>query len=99
LEDSIADWRRETEKLFKEHCDKFAAAMQKNIEEQVARGIIVKIDRTKGGPPLDLRYEWAANRYCMRKRYKDMVTTAYGEALIRQTVHRILKEVQLKSVT
>jgi hypothetical protein len=68
----------------------------------VKSGFLTKLERPKGEPPLHLRFEWAARRYCLNEPYKEMAKGTkykYGHVLIRQAVHRINISVRLKDVT
>ena len=95
LSESIVEWRSAAEKSFREHCDKFAEAMRAYLRRKVAQGVLTKIKQPKGHIPTDLRYEWAARRYCLRERYKAIGGPNYSDDVVRQVVHRILKDAQL----
>ena len=97
VSESIVEWRQRAEKSFREHCDKFAEVMDEYLRRKVAQGVLTKIRQPKGGIPIDLRYEWAARRYCLRERYKEIGAGKYGDATVRQVIHRILKAAELRA--
>jgi hypothetical protein len=48
---------------------------------------------------LELRYEWAAQRYCLKKQYKEMSTDVYTAEQIRKIVTAIFREADLPERT
>jgi hypothetical protein len=46
--------------------------------------------------PLDLRYEWAARRYCLKHQYKLMSSEIYTSERIRKSVTAILDQTGLR---
>jgi hypothetical protein len=95
LLESMNEWRRKAERLFRQHCNRFGRQTLTKLKSKVADGTLTKIRRSRGKVPLTLQYEWAARRYCLGQRYKEMATAKYTDAAIRQTVHRILASLEL----
>jgi hypothetical protein len=83
--------------MFRKHCDEFLEHMLGKIQRSVDGGALVRIKRPRDtATPEQLRYEWAARRYCLGERYKDMATDRHKNFAIRKTVHRILQDIGLK---
>lgn len=91
LRDSDAEWRARAEDLFRQYCEKFLATVSKKLDNDVSAGNLVKIEKPRDTTPLELRYEWAARRYCLREPFKEISTAGYSPDRVKQTVYSIYK--------
>jgi hypothetical protein len=96
LHESEAEWRERTRQLFEKFLDKKAALFSKMLQNELAKGTLTRIRPVRGTTPLDLRYEWAARRYCYNTPYKKLATKGYTDDRIKQSVGVILKEIGLR---
>ena len=95
---SEAQWKRAAQNVFNEECEKFLRWCRDLIDKSVSSGGLVPVRRKREGgknAPLDLRYEWAANRYLLNKDYKEIASGKYNEGQVKQAVLEILKEAEL----
>ena len=82
--------------MFEKFLDKKAALFSKMLQNELAKGTLTRIRPVRGTTPLDLRYEWAARRYCYNTPYKKLATKGYTDDRIKQSVGVILKEIGLR---
>lgn len=92
-------WRRKANEAFRQYCTGFLDEISRDITGWLKDGFLIRIPQPKGRAPQSLRFEWAAKRFCLEQRYKEMATSEYNDALIRQAVRRIFLEVQINGVT
>jgi len=95
LRDSPSEWRKKAEAEFRKHCDEFLNRVDQDIKDLIASGILTKIDRPKNPASTNLRYEWAAKRYCYNEPYKKMATGEHTPEKIRKAVAAILAESEI----
>jgi hypothetical protein len=91
LQDSAAEWRARAEDLFRQYCEDFLATVSEKLDGDVSAGILVKIEKPRDTTPLDLRYEWASRRYCLRESFKEISTPEYGSDRVKHAVYGIYK--------
>lgn len=96
LIESEDEWRSRARVHFEEFLKKWAAWYREQLTQQLANGFLKPIKQTRGTTPLDLRYEWAAKRYCLNVGFKQMETDEHSANKISKTVAPILKELGLK---
>jgi len=90
LQESLIDWQKRADKLFKEHCDSFVKIVDRQIKHAVKTGAVIRVVQPdEKACPLKLRYEWAARKYCFNERYKSMSTSKHSPDTIRKTVSKI----------
>jgi hypothetical protein len=99
LEEGATRWRHKANQEFRKHCDEFLRKVTVDIKDWIATGHLTRIKRAQGETPDLQRFEWAAERYCRGKRYKDMASDKYSDVSIRQAVRRIYKSAELEGVT
>ena len=88
---SLPSWRKRSEDLFKAHRDHYMRFVEEQLARKVESGAVVRIEQPdEDAIPLDLRYEWAARRFCFNEPYKDMATADHSPDTIRQAVKKIL---------
>jgi hypothetical protein len=75
--------------------DKHAARFEQWLKQQLAEGHLTKIPAARGSP-FQLRYEWAAQRYCLRKQFKEMASDKYSAERIRKAVQVIFRDTGLR---
>ena len=96
--DSDMSWREKAESLFRQHCDTFLKKVAAKVDDDVARGVLTRIERSKDrSSPLTLRYEWAARRYCYNEPYKDLATNEYSPSNIQKAVSKIFEDTAIRS--
>jgi hypothetical protein len=67
------------------------------VDEIVARGIFGKVSTVRDkNTPIELRYEWAARRYCLRTPFKVMATDSHDADKIRKAVAKVFEDVGVK---
>jgi hypothetical protein len=94
--ESPTEWRKKTESAFSAYCDDYIQRCVRAVDEMIAAGLFEKmpIIRDKN-TPIDLRYEWAAQRYCLKKNFKELSSDQHKTEKIRKTVGKILLELGL----
>jgi hypothetical protein len=89
--ESMIAWRKRVEKQFKDHLNLYARQVDRRIKDSVKTGVIVPIEQPdEKACPLELRYEWAARKYCFNEQYKSMSSAKHSPDTIRKTVSKIL---------
>jgi len=96
LYESEAEWRQRAQQFFGRFLDMHAAKFRAWFKEELDKGTVTKVKTTRDTSPLDLRYEWAARRYCLREPYKTMCTVEWSADRIRKVVARTFTEIGLK---
>ena len=97
LYETEAEWRERARLSFEAFLDEQTAWTRKLFRGGLNR--LTKIRRTRGKVPLELRYEWGAQRYCLKKQYKEMSTDVYTAEQIRKIVTAIFREADLPERT
>jgi hypothetical protein len=100
LMESIAEWREHCHVAFDETLDEYEQKFKEQFGGYVKMGMFTKLpqQRDTGASP-NLRYEWAAQRLCYRRTYKELASgTNYNPERIKQAVNQILKDAGLKKV-
>lgn len=96
LQDSIEGWRKRTDQAFRAHCENFLKRVSDGIADAVSRGILSKIERhSEKAAPLQLRFEWAARRYCYNEPYKDLSTAVHSPETVRKAVAKVFLETEI----
>ena len=91
-----SEWRQKTEVAFRAYCDDYVKRCVKGVDEMVAAGHFEKMPIVRDkNVSLDLRYEWAAQRYCLKKQFKELASDQHSAEKIRKTVGKILSELGL----
>jgi len=96
LYESESEWRERAHKGLDLFLDRYADEFDAWFKQQIKDGHLTKIKITRDTSPLELRYEWAAQRYCLRKPFKEMATDKYKVERICKAVNRIFKATGLK---
>ena len=96
LYESEAEWKQRARDEFETFLEQCAAQYRASLRGEVETGRLTPIKPSRETTPLDLRYEWAARRHCLRVPYKSMAEKGYTEARIRQAVMKILRETGLR---
>jgi hypothetical protein len=92
-QESLMEWRSRAERLFREHCDIFMKMVDQQIEHQIKTGSLTRVVQPdEKASPLNLRYEWAARKYCFNEQYKSMASGKHSPETIRKAVSKILSE-------
>ena len=97
LYESEAEWKQRARDEFEEFLEECAAQFRASLRGEIESGRLTAVKPSRETTPLDLRYEWAARRHCLRVPYKSMAQKGYTEARIRQSVTRILREAGLRA--
>ena len=96
ISESATDWRKRAEAKFSQRCDEYIAQCLRGVDEMVKQGHFVKIEGVRDKhSPLELRYEWAARRYCLGTQFKEMSSSMHSPDKIRKAVHKIFSDTGL----
>lgn len=96
--DTESAWKQRAQAKFKEACDELLAWTRSEIKKKLEAGHIQRVKPTRqggGNAPIELRYEWAAKRYCLDTDYKDLATSAYNADRVKQAVAQIFAEADI----
>lgn len=101
LTETIAEWRKQSRVAFEKILDEYAEKFQMEFQRDLAEGKFKKVPSTRNTTPLNLRYEWAAQRHCYRTPYKKLADPekGYSEERVRRAVLQILKKAGLNEGT
>jgi len=94
LYESESEWRSRLDAFV----DSQLAEFRKKLRADLDSGFLKPIKQTRTTTPLELRYEWAAKRLCLRTPYRDLADETVGqekvcdEDVIKKAVASILKE-------
>jgi hypothetical protein len=101
LIETIAEWRKRSHDAFDKTLDEYAGKFQMLFQRDLAEGKYKRIPSTRDTTPLNLRYEWAAQRICYNTPYKKLADAekGYSEDRIKQSVRRILEKAGLNEET
>ena len=94
--ESEEEWRAHARAEFEKFLDKWALWHRGVLEPQINNGFLVPIKQSRETTPLNLRYEWAAKRFCYRTPYRELANAGYNADRIKQAVLKILKEADAK---
>jgi hypothetical protein len=92
LYESEDEWRRRSREEFEAFLDKWTAVYRK----QLALHPLTPIKQTRGETAIELRYEWAAKRYCLNIGFKQMATDKHSANKISKMVAAILEDLGLE---
>jgi hypothetical protein len=96
LYESEAEWRHRAQQLFETFLDMHAVKFMGWFQEELDKGTMTKIKAVRGTVPLNLRYDWAARKYCLGEAYKAMATDKCSADTIRKVAARIFAQIGLK---
>jgi hypothetical protein len=96
LYESEAEWKQRARDGFEKFLEQEAKGFRASLRLDLDSSRLTSIKPSRDTTPLDLRYEWAARRYCLRIPYKSMALKGYTETRIRQSVSRVLREAGLR---
>lgn len=80
---------------FEKFLERWASVFREQVKRSLDSGGHTLIKQPRNTTPLELRYEWAARRHCLRHGWKEMATDRHSAAKIRQAALPILKELGL----
>jgi hypothetical protein len=97
LEESISEWRRRCHVAFDKTLEEYATKFGDMFEDSLKQGLYTKLPQMRETTDVNLRYEWAAKRFCYRTPYKKLANAArgYSDERIKQSVLQILKKAGL----
>jgi hypothetical protein len=96
LYESEAEWRDRAHGFLDKFLDKYAVMFRERFRQELDEGRLTKIKPVRDTTPLNLRYEWAARRHCLREPYRTIASSGYTEARVKQAVLKILRKTGLK---
>lgn len=105
LYESESEWRERAHADLDTLLDKHAILFRNRFQSALEAKHITPIKQTRDTTPLDLRYEWAARRFCYRKSFPELAAEEvsngkhYTEDCIKRTVNRIIREAGLRKGT
>jgi hypothetical protein len=105
LYESEAEWRARAQVELDVLLDKCAIYFRGYLQGAIEGKALTPIKQTRDTTPLDLRYEWAARRYCYRKSFPELAKEevaegrSYTAERIKRTVNRIIREAGLRKGT
>jgi hypothetical protein len=91
-----AEWRASCREDLERFLDEEAQGFRAWFQRELDTHRLAKIKPSRGSTPLNLRYEWAAQRHCSGLQYKEMAPDKYSDEVVRKTVTRILEVVGLR---
>jgi hypothetical protein len=94
--ESEGEWKQRAREEFEEFLEERAKENRSSLRMDLHSGRLTAIKPSRDTTPLDLRYEWAARRHCLRLPYKDLAGRGFSEARIRQSVMTVLREAGLR---
>ena len=95
LYESEAEWKQRARDEFGKFLEECAARYRASLRAEIESGGLTPIKPSRGTTPLDLRYEWAVRRHCLKEQYKAMASDKYNADQIRKVVSEILKQARL----
>jgi hypothetical protein len=97
LEETISDWKRRCHERFDVYLQEYAEKFEAQFQEALMQGAYKKIPSTRDTTPINLRYEWAARRFCYRTLYRKLADpkSGYSEERVKHAVRQILKKAGL----
>ena len=98
LYESEAEWRARTHSDLDKLLDRYKGMFRERFQKELNEGSLTKIKPVRDTTPLDLRYEWAARRYCLNVPYKQLASGGYTDSRIKRIVLQILKESGLQVI-
>jgi len=98
LYESEAEWRQRARDELEKILESNALVFRVWFKREMAEGRLTRIRPTRDTTPVELRYEWAARRHCLRIPYKELASDKYAEARIKRAVLQILRDTGLKKV-
>jgi hypothetical protein len=90
--ESEDEWRARARAEFERFLEKWELWYRGVLEPQIKNGSLIPIKQTRETTPLDLRYEWAAKRFCYNTPYRELAVAGYNEGRIKKTVAAIFRE-------
>jgi hypothetical protein len=97
LEETISEWKRRCHICFDKYLQEYADKFESQFQNALRLRIYTKIPQTRDTTPFELRYEWAAKKWCYKMRYKELAKDGYTTDRIKQAVLQILKDAGLKN--
>jgi hypothetical protein len=96
LHETEAEWKDRARTKFEEFLEAHAADLHMMFQGHLDSGRLTRIKPVRGTTPIELRYEWAAKRYCLNTPYRKLAHKGFSEDRIKQAVLKILRTVGLK---
>jgi len=104
LYESEAEWKIRVQSSLDKFIKKEVKDFRRKLESDLRSGFLTPIKQPRDTTPLDLRYDWAAKRFCYRTSFPELVKEeaakgkSYTEARIKQAVAKIFREARLSSI-
>lgn len=95
LYESEFQWRQQARDSFEKYLDNWSANFRTDLKREIESGRLTAIPKPRGDTPLELRYEWAARRYCLRQGWKEMSSNQHSAEKIRKIAGPILIDLGL----
>jgi hypothetical protein len=86
------DWRQRAREAFDEFLDTWTDMFSASVHLELSLGRLTPIAQPRGDTPIERRYEWAAQRYCLKTPFKEMATEQDNADKIRKAVYKIWDE-------
>jgi len=94
--ESEAEWKARAHVALDTFMEPHARLYREQFRQSLRQNKLTKIPQTRDTTPLDLRYDWAAKRYCLNLPYRRLVQGGFNEDRIKKAVIAILKEAGLR---
>jgi hypothetical protein len=95
LYESEAEWKARVQLFVDRFVDQELDRFRQKLQSFVDQKFLTQIKQPRDTTPMELRYEWAAKRLCLRVPYRELASAGYSEDRIKRSVLRILKEAAL----
>lgn len=99
LRETEGEWRSKALAAFNTFLNEQAKRNTWDIETFVKQKVLIPIKQTRDTTPLNLRYEWAAQRLCYNTPYSQLARPkdGYNEERIKKTVQTVFKDAGIRS--
>jgi len=91
LYESESEWRSRAQIIFNEFLNREAYRFRQEFQGAIDQKRITPIKQVRDTTPLELRYEWAAKRFCLHTPFRELASDGYTVDRIRKSVSEVLK--------
>lgn len=86
------DWRQQAKEAFDEFLGTWSDMFRASVNLDLSFGRLTPIPQPRGNTPIERRYDWAAQRHCLKTPFKEMATDQDNADKIRKAVYKIWDE-------
>jgi hypothetical protein len=100
LYESESDWKGKVQQFVNMFVDRELDRFRDKLQSEVKDKVLTRIKQTRETTPLELRYDWAAKRICLRRTFPELAreesAKGYTQERIKQAVNTIIREAELR---